>query len=67
MISKFNVELKKLSREDVSKPEFMVTWFINKKKLIGRNNFPVQFRKIIIRYKRIGYCITYFLCNILYT
>ena len=32
----------------------MVTWFTFKK-LIGRNDFSFQFRKIITRYRRIGY------------
>ena len=34
---------------------FMVTWFTNLKKLIGSNDFSFQFRKIITRYRRIGY------------
>ena len=33
----------------------MVTWFTNLKKLIGINDFSFQFRKIITRYRRIGY------------
>ena len=33
----------------------MVTWFTKFKKLIGRNDFSFQFRKIITRYRRIGY------------
>ena len=37
---------------------FMVTWFTNLrnfKKLKGINDFSFQFRKIITRYRRIGY------------
>ena len=34
---------------------FMVTWFTNLKKLIGRNDFSFQFRNIIARHRRIGY------------
>ena len=33
----------------------MVTWFTNLKKLLGRNDFSFHFRKIITRYRRIGY------------
>ena len=33
---------------------FMVTWFTNEK-LIGRNDFSFQFRKIITLYRCIGY------------
>ena len=31
------------------------TWWLNKKKKVGRHDFSDQFRKIIIRYKRTGY------------
>ena len=34
---------------------FMVTWFTNISLLIGSNDFSLQFRKIITRYRRIGY------------
>ena len=34
----------------------MVTWYISsKKKSVGRADFSDQFRKIIVRYKRIRY------------
>ena len=33
----------------------MVTKYINSKKNVGRADFSDQFRKIIVRYKRIGY------------
>ena len=33
----------------------MVTKYINSKKIVGRVDFCDQFRKIIVRYKRIGY------------
>ena len=33
LISKFNVGLKTLLREGISKPEFMVTWFTNLRNL----------------------------------
>ena len=33
----------------------MVTWYTNLKKIRGITDFSYQFRKIIMRYKRIGY------------
>ena len=50
LISKFNVGLKTLLNEGLSGD--LVYKF---KKLIGRNDFSFQFRKIITRYKRKGY------------
>ena len=55
MIFIFNVGLKTLLREGLSKPEFYGDLVYKFKKLIGRNNFSFQFRKIITRYRRIGY------------
>ena len=34
---------------------FMATWCINSEKIIGKNDFPHHFKKIIVRYKKIGY------------
>ena len=39
----------------LSEPEFYGDLVYKFKKSIGRNDFSDQFRKIIIRYKRIGY------------
>ena len=50
LISKFNVGLKILLREGLSEQEFYGDLV-----LIGRNDFSFQFRKIITRYRRIGY------------
>ena len=36
-------------------PEFMATWCINSEKKIGKYDFPYHFKKIIVRYKNIGY------------
>ena len=36
----------------------MVTWYTNSKKIICRTDFSDQFRKMIIRHKRIGYDLT---------
>ena len=33
----------------------MVTYYTNLKKIMGKPDFSDQFRKIIMRYKRIGY------------
>ena len=55
LISKFNVGLKTLLREGLSEPEFYGDLVYKFMKLIGRNYFSFQFRKIITRYRRIGY------------
>ena len=53
-VSKFNVGLKSLLHQGLLEPEFYgdLVYF---KKIMGRTNFSDQFRKIIIRHKRIGY------------
>ena len=54
--SKFNVGLKPLLHQGLSEPEFyddLVYKF--KKRNEGRADFSDQFRKFIVRYKRIGY------------
>ena len=33
----------------------MGTWCINSEKIFGKNDFPYHFKKIIVRYKKIGY------------
>ena len=55
LISKFNVGLKTLLREGLSEPEFYGDLVYKFKKLKGKNDFSFQFRKIITRYRRIGY------------
>ena len=42
-------------REGLSEPEFNGDLVYKFKKLIGRNDFFFQFRKITARYRRIGY------------
>ena len=42
-------------REGLSGPEFYGDLLYRFKKLIGRNDFSFQFRKLMILYKRIGY------------
>ena len=55
LISKYNVWLKTLLSEGLSEPEFYGDLVYKFKKLIGSNDFSFQFRKIITRYRRIGY------------
>ena len=56
MVSKFSAGLKTLLHQGLSEPEFygdLVYKF--KKKNVGRADFSDLFRKIIVRYKHIGY------------
>ena len=61
LISKFNVGLKSLLHQGLSEPEFYGDLVYKKKKkvtfkkIMGRTDFSDQFRKTIIRHKRIGY------------
>ena len=54
-VSKFSVGLKTLLHQGLSEPEFHVDLVYKFKKNVGRADFSDQFRKIIVRYKRIGY------------
>ena len=56
LVSKFSVGLKTLLHQGLSEPEFYGDLVYKlKKKNVGRADFSDQFRKIIVRYKRIGY------------
>ena len=55
LISKFNVGLKSLLYQGLSEPEFYGDLVYKFKKIRGMTDFSDQFRKIIMRYKRIGY------------
>ena len=55
LISKFNIGLNTLLREGLREPEFYGDLAYKFKKLTGGNDFSFQFRKIITRYRRIGY------------
>ena len=55
LVSKFNVGLKTLLHQGLSEPEFYGDLVYKFKKIVGRVDFCDQFRKIIIRYKGIGY------------
>ena len=55
LVSKFNVGLQTLLHQGLSEPEFYGDLVYKFKKIVGRVDFCDQFRKIIVRYKRIGY------------
>ena len=62
LVSKVNVGLKTLLHQGLSEPEFYGDlfvsrdlWYINSQKIVGRADFSDKFRKIIVRYKYIGY------------
>ena len=55
LVSKFNVGLKSLLHIGLSEPEFYGNLVYKFKKIRGMTDFSDQFRKIIMRYKRIGY------------
>ena len=55
LVSKFNTGLKFLLKQGLSKPEFYGDLVYMFKKIVGRTDISDHFRKIIIRYKRIGY------------
>ena len=54
-MSKYNVGLKTLLLQGLSEPEFYGDLVYKLRKLIGKNNFPYHLKKIIVRYKKIGY------------
>ena len=55
LISKFQVGLKSLLRKGLWEPEFYGDFVYKLKKIVGSNNFSVQFIKIIFHYKKIRY------------
>ena len=62
LVSKFNTGLKSLLKQGLSELEFYGDLVYKFKKIVGRNDFSDQFRKIIIRYKIIGYNLLFFEC-----
>ena len=54
-MSKYNVGLKRLLLKGLSEPEFYGDLVYKFRKIIGKNDFPYNFKKIIVRYKKIGY------------
>ena len=53
--SKYYVGLKTLLLQGLSEPEFYGDLVYKFRKIIGKNDFPYHFKKIIVRYKKIGY------------
>ena len=54
-MSKYNVGLKTLLLQGLSEPEFYGDLVYKFRKIIGKNDFPYHFKKIVVRYKKIGY------------
>ena len=54
-VEKYNVSLKTLLQQGISEPEFYGDFVYRFRKIVGKSNFSEQFRKLINRYKRIGY------------
>ena len=54
IVSKYNVGLKTLLMQGLSEPEFYGDLVNKFRKIIGKNDFPYHFKKIIVRYKKIG-------------
>ena len=54
-MSKYNVGLKTPLLQGLSEPEFYGDLVYKFRKIIGKIDFPYHFKKIIVRYKKIGY------------
>ena len=55
LVEKHNVSLRKLLQQGISESEFYGDLVYRIRKIVGKSNFSEQFRKLINRYKRIGY------------
>ena len=55
ILSKYYVGLKTLLLQGLSEPEFYGDLVYKFRKIIGKNDFPYYFKKIIVRHKKIGY------------
>ena len=55
IVSKYNVGLKTLLLQGLSEPEFYGDQVYKFRTIIGKNDFPYHFKKIIVRYKKIGH------------
>ena len=56
-MSKYNVGLKTLLLQGLSEPEFYGDLVYKFRKIVGKKRFSYHFKKIIVRYKKIGYSI----------
>ena len=54
-MSKYNAGLKTLLLQGLSEPEFYGDLVYKFRKITGKNDFPYHFKKIVVRYKMIGY------------
>ena len=54
-MEKYNVSLRVLLQQGTSDPEFYGVFVYRIRKNVGKPYFAEQFRKLINRYKRIGY------------
>ena len=61
LVSKYNTGLRSLL-EGLSEPEFYGDLVYKFRKIVGKIEFPDQFKKIIMRYKRIGYNVEATVC-----
>ena len=55
LLEKYSVSLKTLLQQGISEPEFYGDLVYGFRKNVGKSNFSEKFRKLINRYKRIGY------------
>ena len=55
IVSKYNVGLKTLLLQGLSEPEFNGDLVYKFRKIIGKNDFPYHFKKIVVCYTKIGY------------
>ena len=55
IVSKYNVGLKTLLLQGLSEPKFYGDLVYKLRKIIGKNDFPYHFKKIVFHYKKIGY------------
>ena len=55
LLEKYSVSLKTLLQQGIPEPEFYGDLVYRFRKIVGKSNFSEQFRKLINRYKRIGY------------
>ena len=56
-MSRYNVGLKTLLLQGLSEPVFYGNLVYKFRKIIGKSDFPDHFKKIIVRYKKIGFYI----------
>ena len=62
VVSKYNVGLRTLLLQGLSEPEFYSDLVYKFRKIIGKYDFPYHFKKVIVRYEKIGYMTDCMLC-----